>query len=89
MVKLGAEGAGLEGDPVAGSGLIEDRLQVVLDGVPGEGHLAGYCPGVAASSQQAEQLVFADGQAVSAGEQVEAVGSGCFLGSVGDVRYRW
>jgi hypothetical protein len=75
----GAEGAGEDGDAVASAALGEDGLEVVLDGVLGQCHLAGHRSGVAAGGQQAEQLGFAVGEAVGAAEQLKSLGGGCFL----------
>src|SRR6266568_6545570 len=70
----GAEGAREDGDPVVGAGLDEDRLEVILDRVLGQRHLARHRAGVTAGGEQAEQFVFARGETEGPAEQVEAAG---------------
>src|SRR6266851_1275476 len=71
---------------VAGAGLGEDRLQMILDRVLGQRHLAGHGMRVAAGGEQAEQLVLAGGEAEGAGEQIKAVGRGDLLDGDDDGR---
>src|SRR5215472_11118246 len=74
-----AESAGQDTHAVAGAGLGEDRLELVLDGQVGQRHPVRYFPGVAAGREQAEQFALAGGAAECPGEQVKAVGRGCLL----------
>lgn len=80
-VRLGscAEGAGQEGDSIAGRSLGEDRFKVVLNRVLGQGHLVRQRARVAASSKQAQKLIFAGAEAEGAAEKLQALGGSCLL----------
>jgi len=65
-----------ESDAVAGAGPGEDRFEVVLNGVLGQGHLARQRAGVTAGGWQAEQLALAGAEPEGAAEEVKPVGGG-------------
>ena len=54
--RSGAQGAGEQGAPVAGSGLGEDRFEVVLDGVFGDEHVPGDVPGAGPGDQVVQEF---------------------------------
>ncbi len=67
-----------------GASLGENRLEVILDRVLGQRHLARHPSGVAARGKQAEQFVFAGTQAESAAEELDSLGSGRLFDSDDD-----
>src|SRR5712692_7385273 len=92
----GAEGMRQHGDAVAGAGLGEDRLEMILDGVLGQRHLPCHRARIAAGGEQAEELLLSDGEATGAGEQLKALGCGCLLDRdddgrsvAGSLPWRW
>src|SRR3984957_5721965 len=54
-----SQGAREDGDPVVSAGLGEDRFEMVLDRVPGQGHLPRHRPGGAAGGFQTSALLLA------------------------------
>lgn len=80
-----AEGAGEKCRSGVRGGLLEDRLQVVLDGVLGQGHLVRDVPGVDAGGESGEQFCLARGQPEGPGEEGGAVGWGGLLDGDRDV----
>src|SRR5579859_1543296 len=81
----GAQSAGEEELPGAGSGLGEDGFEVVACGVLGHYHLLGDLAGVEALAEQREDFGFASGQSAGPGVDVQAVRGGARLDRHRDV----
>ena len=71
--------AGHDFAATAYAGLVEDRLEVVLDGVFTDRHAVRNFRCVGIYGEQLEHLSFADGKCVTSGKQVHPLGSWCFL----------
>src|SRR5436190_11373769 len=67
--RSGAERPGEQGPPTAGRALVEDRLEVVLDGVLRDEHQPGDLASIGAACEMLEQFRLAPGQAARPGEQ--------------------
>jgi len=67
-----------------GASLGENRLEVILDRVLGQRHLARHRSRVAARGKHAEQFVFAGTQPESAAEELDPLGGGRLLDSDDD-----
>ena len=66
--RSGAQGARKQGAPVAGSGLGEDRFEVVLDGVFGDEHVPGDVPGGGSGGEMMQEFGLARGKPGCPGE---------------------